>query len=98
MSASDPEDVEVLWDELPSVMSQVGQRMADSMDAARAAMGQEQVLGPEVLAAASGMTPDVLAANAKRALALVQDPAQRRMLIQQYRVMGIDLGEDEEAP
>jgi hypothetical protein len=34
--------------------------------------------------------------NAKRTLQFVQDPAQRRMLIEQYRAAGIVLDEGDE--
>ena len=33
--------------------------------------------------------------NAKRALQYVQDPKMRKMLIDQYRAAGIDVGEDD---
>ena len=34
--------------------------------------------------------------SAKRALQYVQDPAMRKMLIDQYRAAGIDIGEEGE--
>jgi hypothetical protein len=36
----------------------------------------------------------IAAESAKRALQYVQDPAMRKMLIDQYRAAGIDVGED----
>ena len=32
--------------------------------------------------------------NAKRSLEYIQDPAMRKMLIDQYRAAGIEVGED----
>jgi hypothetical protein len=31
VSSSDPQDVEILWDEVPSVSSQIGQRVSDAL-------------------------------------------------------------------
>jgi hypothetical protein len=118
VSESDPNDVEVLWDEVPSLGSQLGTRISDSSADAQARTSQatamqEQITGalgqadtgsqgaiPASGAAALGaLAPQMqqLAAdNAKRTLQFVQDPAQRRMLIEQYRAAGIVLDEGDE--
>jgi hypothetical protein len=116
VSESDPNDIEVLWDEMPSLGSQIGTRMSDSLArSSQATAMQEQISGalgqagtdsqgaiPASGAAALGaMAPQMrqLAADsAKRALQFVQDPAQRKMLIEQYRAAGIVLDEGDEKP
>ena len=106
VSASDPDDIEVLWDEVPSAESQLSDRLASSMALAesrqaalaeqwQAALGQA---GAE-RCRAGGMAPEMrkLAADsARRALQYVQDPAMRKMLIDQYRAAGIEIPEDDE--
>jgi hypothetical protein len=111
VSESDPNEIEVLWDEVPSLGSQLETRMADALArTSQATAMQEQITGtlgqagtdsPGAIpasgaAAAEGLAPQMqqLAADsAKRALQFVQDPAQRRMLIEQYRAAGIVLDE-----
>jgi hypothetical protein len=111
VSESDPNDIEVLWDEVPSLGSQLGTRMADALArTSQATAMQEQITGtlgqagtdsPGAIpasgaAAAEGLAPQMqqlAAASAKRALQFVQDPAQRQMLIEQYRAAGIVLDE-----
>jgi hypothetical protein len=106
VSASDPSDVEVLWKELPSLMSQVAQRMSDSMQGQAGMLGGSQpqpavggspgatpAPGPAVAGQMNAQTRAMLAQNAKRALVLVQDPTQREMLIEQYRSAGIPVDE-----
>jgi hypothetical protein len=111
MSESDPNDVEVLWDELPSLGSQLGTRMSDSLArTSQVTEMEEQITGTlgqagtdsqgasaaSGAAAADSLAPQMrqLAAdNAKRTLQFVQDPAQRKMLIEQYRAAGIVLDE-----
>jgi hypothetical protein len=91
VSESDPNDVEVLWDELPSLGSQLGTRMSDSLAATPAS-------GAAGLGAVPPQMQQLAAENAKRTLQFVQDPAQRRMLIEQYRAAGIVLDEGDEKP
>jgi hypothetical protein len=116
VSKSDPNDVEILWDEVPSVESQLSDRIASSMalgESRRAAMTEQwqAALGqaggdaagggmsPEAGTAFAGaMAPEMrkLAAdNARRALQYVQDPAMRKMMIDQYRAAGIEIPEEE---
>ena len=116
VSESDPNDIEILWDEVPSAHSQLSDRMASSMALAesrqaalteqwQAALGQA---GAD--AAGSGMSPEggqafagamapemrkLAADSARRALQYVQDPAMRKMMIDQYRAAGIEIPEDE---
>jgi hypothetical protein len=114
VSESDPNEVEVLWDELPSLGSQLATRMSDSLArASQVPAMQEQITGAlgqagtdsqgaipaSGAAALDALGPQMrqLAAdNAKRALQFVQDPAQRQMLIEQYRAAGIVLDEGDE--
>jgi hypothetical protein len=91
VSASDPRDVEILWDELPSIESQLGRRIADEMQSARAGIALEQEMGQRINRADMQGT---LAQSARMALQFVQDPAQRKMLIEQYRRAGIPIDED----
>jgi hypothetical protein len=113
VSDSDPNDIEVLWDEAPSLGSQLGTRISDSLArASQVASLEEQITGtlgqvgtdpqgasaPSGAAAAGALAPQMqqLAVDsAKRALQFVQDPAQRQMLIEQYRAAGIVLDEDD---
>jgi hypothetical protein len=114
VSESDPNDIEMLWDELPSLGSQVATRISDSLTrTSQATAMQEQISGalgqagtdPQGAIPASGagalgaVAPQMrqLAAdNARRTLQFVQDPAQRQMLIEQYRAAGIVLDEGDE--
>jgi hypothetical protein len=113
VSAADPNDVEILWDEMPSVENQLGQRIADRMQEAQAGLQQDAVMQQQMMEAvqrASAASPDLNAApvaaamgqmppemkammaqNAKLALQMVKDPAQRQMLIEQYRIAGIPI-------
>jgi hypothetical protein len=111
VSDSDPNDVKVLWDELPTLGSQLGTRMSDSLARASQTTEMEEQIsgalgqagtdsqGPTAApgaAAADSLAPQMrqLAVdNAKRTLQFVQDPAQRKMLIEQYRAAGIVLDE-----
>jgi hypothetical protein len=120
VSESDPNDIEVLWDEVPSIGSQLATRMSDSLADAQARTSQatameEQItgmlgqagtgsqgaVGAPGAAAPGGLPPQMqqfAADNAKRTLQFVQDPAQRKMLIEQYRAAGIVLDEGDETP
>jgi hypothetical protein len=115
VSAGDPNDVEILWDEMGSVESQLATRISDSSRDADARNSQVSALEQQITGAAEaagtdaqGVIPasgaDALGAlapqmrqmaadNAKRSLQFVTDPAQRRMLIEQYRAAGIILDE-----
>jgi hypothetical protein len=102
VSIGDPNDVEILWDELPSVLDQVGQRMSDSLAASnaqadeleRGMMDQVQqaiAKGPPPMPAVPDMGHDMLIQSAKQALRFVHDPAMRKMMIEQYRAAGIEI-------
>lgn len=116
VSVTDPNDVEILWDELPSIEDQVGQRIADGLAASQAeqqqlqqgmseaieqaiAAGPPQSLPTPGAPPAGGQLPpamrEMMAQNAKQALAMVKDPAQRKMLLDSYRAAGIEIDENE---
>jgi hypothetical protein len=106
VSTTDPSDIEILWDEVPSLESQIAQRMDDAMQGQRAMTDQMQQqmtaaaqdAGANPVGAAgipAGPAAEMMAENAKRALAYVTDPAMREMLIKQYRAAGIRIDEDE---
>jgi hypothetical protein len=116
VSESDPNDIEVLWEEVPSLGSQVATRMSDSLartspatamqEQISAALGQAgtdsrgaiPASGAAALGAVAPQMQQLAADNAKRTLQFVQDPAQRQMLIEQYRAAGIVLDEADEKP
>jgi hypothetical protein len=120
VSSSDPDDVEVLWKELPSLQDAIGQRIADKMQGLQAGMQEETAMqqqmadaikqagaappagsAPGAAQAMGQLNPQmkaIMAQNAKRALQFVQDPAQRKMLVDQYRRAGIVIDEDDESP
>jgi hypothetical protein len=96
VSAGDPNEVEVLWDELPPVMEQVGQRITDALQGVSASMEAEQTAHRQLM---EGMgIQQQMAASAKQVLAAITDPGQRRMMIEQYRAMGIEVDEEDLAP
>jgi hypothetical protein len=119
VSADEPTDVEVLWDELAPLEGQIGDRISQGLQAAQAGLSAEVAMGQRVMdalqpaeegqqpampastgAAAEALGPmrDMMIANAQRALQMVQDPAQREMLIKQYRAAGIPIDEGNETP
>jgi hypothetical protein len=119
VSATDPNDVEVLWDELRSIESQIGDRISQGMQGAQAGLQADAAMGRQMMDAlqqpgggqqpampaasgagveALGPMRDVMIENAKRALAMVQDPAMREMMIQQYRAAGIPVDEGDQTP
>jgi hypothetical protein len=120
VSSTDPNDVEVLWGEIPSTETQIEQRIADRMQGVAAGMREQNEMSEQMTEALRNASKDpqgpvptpgaspipqlgkdaqaMMAANAKRALQFVQDPATRKMLIQQYRAAGIDVDESDEAP
>ena len=79
VSYADRADVEILWDELAGRDQQLSDRVAGSHAVPSVAADQMAQLAVD---------------NAKRALQYVQDPKLRRMLIDQYRAAGIDVGEE----
>jgi hypothetical protein len=111
VSTTDPTDIEILWDEVPSLESQIEQRMSDAMQGQGALMEQARQMQEQMMEAAqnagtnatapgapmAGPAAQMMAQNAKRALAYVTDPAMREMLIKQYRAAGIQIDEGDEA-
>jgi hypothetical protein len=109
VSASDPQKVEILWQEAPGLMDQVAARMTDSARATsrvqqdmmaqyQAAVDQAMAHPPAPAAAPTGMPPaarQMLVENLKRSLAYVTDPAQRQLVLDQYRTMGLDITPEE---
>lgn len=51
VSATDPNDVDVQWDDLPSVASQLADRMSASMSAAQDRMARQQSISAQIVAA-----------------------------------------------
>jgi len=120
VSTTDPNDVEVLWDDVPSVAAQLADRISASMSAAQetsafppdeaayppagpaAAAHPGWAAGPMAFAGAMPTAGAGLAAlapqmremmidNLRRTLCYVSEPAQRRMILDQYRALGVDI-------
>ena len=135
VSATNPNDVEVEWDDLPSVAAQLADRMSASMSAAQDRMARQQSIGAQIMAAMpphhsrepedsapayppagpattayptaafGGSVPsagpgfaalapqmrEMMIDNLRRTLRYVSDPAQRRMILDQYRALGVDI-------
>jgi hypothetical protein len=110
VSTTDPTDIEILWDEVPSFESQIAQRVSDAMQGQQARMEQAQQMHQQMMEAAqsagtnpaapgaplAGPAAEMMTENAKRALAYVTDPAMREMLIKQYRAAGIQIDDGDE--
>jgi hypothetical protein len=135
VSATDPGEVEIVWDEMPGLGDQIAAKMADSMRsnsqlaaglAAQFQAAQAQAMAnypppPPGTAATPaayppaaypagipgaqipGFTPaglppqarQMLVDNLKRSLLYVTDPAQRQLVLNQYRAMGIEVTPEE---
>lgn len=93
VSAVDPGAVEILWDEVPGHDAQLMDRVAGSLAAQQARSAQVDAFARQALPDRSDMQK-LAADSARRALQYVQDPAMRKMLIDQYRAAGIDVGEE----
>jgi hypothetical protein len=93
VSAVDPTDVEILWAEVPGHDAQLMDRVAGSVAAQQARTAQVDQFARGALPDRSQMQ-QLAADSAKRALQYVQDPAMRKMLIDQYRAAGIEVGDD----
>jgi hypothetical protein len=91
VSATDPHDVTVLWDEVPSAMGQVETRLGDAMGQVQQAMSAPPQTMPQF---ADPQFQQTMVEGAKRALSMISDPAQRAALIQQYRAAGIMVEEE----
>jgi hypothetical protein len=94
VSAGEPGVVEILWDEVPSHETQLADRMAASHATQQARVSQADDIRAQIDAGMAPQMRQLAADNAKRALQYVQDPKMRKMLIDQYRAAGIDVGED----
>ncbi|HET7051763.1 MAG TPA: hypothetical protein VFI54_26065 [Solirubrobacteraceae bacterium] len=94
VSASEPGDVEILWDEVPSHEAQLADRLAASRATRQARVSQADEIRAQIDAGMAPQMRQLAADNAKRALQYVQDPKMRKMLIDQYRAAGIDVSED----
>src|SRR5262249_15772943 len=111
VSTTDPTDIEFLWDEVPSLQSQIAQRINDAVDGQEARMAEARQMQQQMIEAAQSAganppapappltapPPPMLAQNAKRTLAYVTDPVMRKMLIRQYRAAGIHIDEGDES-
>lgn len=106
VSATDPQEVKICWEEAPGLMDQVAARMTDSArstDKTMAAMTEQiqaatQAAMANPQAMPSGMPPatrQMLIENLKRSLTYVTDPAQRQLMLDQYRTMGLDITPEE---
>ncbi len=93
VSAGEPTDVEIVWDEVPDHAAQLHDRIAGSQAAQRARMAQVDTLVGQSRPDPAQMQ-QLAVDSARRALQYVQDPAMRKLLIDQYRAAGIDVGED----
>jgi hypothetical protein len=113
VSTTDPNDIEILWDEVPSLESQVEQRLSDAMQGQDARMDEARQMQRQMWEAAqnAGASPpapgaetpqgapamEAMAQSAKQALQFVKDPAMRKTMIEQYRAAGIPVDEEDEA-
>jgi hypothetical protein len=93
VSDFDPTDVEIRWNEVPGHDAQMMDRVAGSLAAQQARTAKVDAFAGQALPDTSQMQ-QLAADSARRALQYVQDPAMRKMLIDQYRAAGIDVGED----
>ena len=112
VSTTDPADVEILWDEVPSVEDQIARRTGDALRGQAERMDEARQMQQQMMDAALNTrgnptmpnTPmtkplaEAMAENAKQTLAYVTDPAMREMLIRQYRAAGISVDEGEKGP
>ena len=89
----DAADVEILWGEVPAHEAQLADRIAGSRAARQARTAQVDAFSSQAVADPSLMQ-QLAAESAKRALQYVTDPAMRKLLIDQYRAAGIDVGGD----
>jgi hypothetical protein len=107
VSTTDPDDVEVLWQEVPKDREQRAAGRAMGKAANRAADGLEERIHQQAADALAGATPPpvpaagaspvtgmdraTLTESGRTALKFIADPAQRQLIIDQYRTMGIEL-------
>jgi hypothetical protein len=103
VSASDPGEIDVLWDEVQSDATYgatlVAARVAGSSAVQAQSLAAASGAMSEAIAGASPVfNADAIAqqraASIKAALARVQDPAARKAMIDQYRAMGYEVDAD----
>ena len=107
VSGSDRQDVEILWSDMTGLGDQIAARISDT---SRASSQLDAAMSRQVEAAtaaavttgapfaAPGMSSDmrqVMIDNLKRSLSSIPDPAQRQQVLDQYRVMGLDIKPEE---
>jgi hypothetical protein len=93
VSSTDPTDIEILWDEMPSAQDQVSDRLGQAMQNVPGMIASDQATMQNAMQnAMPAGTQEAMAANAVRALKMMP-PAQRQMMIQQYRNAGIEINE-----
>jgi hypothetical protein len=98
VATDDPQDIQILWDEVPDHEAQLADRIRGS-HAAQEAQGERidalrEQLGASAFGQAAPQMQQLAADSAKQALRYVQDPKMRKLLIDQYKAAGIDVGED----
>jgi hypothetical protein len=92
--AGDPVGIAILWDEVPSHDAQLRDRIAGSRAIQQARADRVDAFMSQPLPEPSQMQ-QLAADSARQALQYVRDPAMRKLLIDQYRAAGIDVGENE---
>jgi hypothetical protein len=93
VSDFDPTDIEILWNEVPGHDAQLMDRMAGAQAAQQARAAMVDAFAGQAVPDPSQMQ-QLAAHSARQALQYVRDPAMRKMLIDQYRAAGIDIGEE----
>lgn len=86
VSATNPNDVQVQWDDIPSIVAPLVDRMSASMLAAQDRMARQQSL-----AALAPQMREMMIGNLRRSLRYVADPVQRQIILDQYRALGVDI-------
>jgi hypothetical protein len=98
VATDDPQDIQILWDQVPDHEAQIADRIQGS-HAVQQAQGERidalrEQLGASAFGQAAPQLQQFAADSAKQALRYVQDPKMRKLLIDQYKAAGIDVGED----
>jgi hypothetical protein len=98
VATDDPQDIRILWDEVPDHQAQIADRIRGSLDVQRGQIERTDALrerlGASAFEQAAPQMHQLAADSARQALRYVQDPKMRQMLIDQYKAAGIDVGED----
>ena len=98
VSATDPNDVEILWDDMPSVENQLGQRIADRMHEAEAGMQQTAAMEQQMMEAvqrASAAPPGPAGPNAAPvAAAMGQMPPEMKAMMAQNAKLALQVVKD----